>query len=111
MDQLTPTPAQVDECRGRFFRFTEAGFTGKGGRLVQSRELRPLRSISCPGCLDCAELVADIEVKVASRDSLLFNPELVSGDTATLIQVITSRNPANGEALTWFYEVIPANLG
>jgi hypothetical protein len=96
------------DCIGRFFRYTEAGFSGKGGRIVVTRELRPLRSISCTGCAECDDLERELADRAKEKDFLQFSPELVSGDTVSLLQVPISRS-WDGVLEEWYYEVIRAN--
>lgn len=100
--------AQV-ECVGRFFRYTEAGFTGKNGRFVQTKELRPLKSISCPGCAECNGLEAELTARAGEKGFMQFGSMLESGDTVTLLQVPISRDRETGLPKVWFYEVILAN--
>lgn len=98
-----------DSCIGRFFRYTEAGFTGKNGRFVQTRELRPLKSISCPGCAECDGLDAEMTSRAGEKGFMQFGSMLQSGDTVTLLQVPISRDRETGLPKVWFYEVILAN--
>ena len=98
-----------EECKGRFFRFTEAGFSGQNGRVVQTKELRPLKSISCPGCAVCRGLDDELKKRANEKGFLQFCPSLKSGDTVTLLQVPVDRNWDTGELKEWYYEVKPAN--
>jgi hypothetical protein len=98
-----------DECKGRFFRYTESGFTGKNNRVVLTRELRPLKSISCLGCPECAGLDAELAARVNGNDFLQFNPALKSGDTVKLVQVPVDRDWSTGVLKKWYYEVSRAD--
>jgi hypothetical protein len=98
-----------EECKGRFFRYTENGFTGKNNRVVLTRELRPLKSISCSGCPECAGLDAELAARVNEINFLQFNPTLKSGDTVKLVQVPVDRDWGTGELKKWYYEVSRAN--
>lgn len=98
-----------EDCKGRYFRYTEAGFSGKGGRIVVSRELRPLKSISCTGCPECGDLDRELAERANEKDFLQFCPALATGDTVTLLQVPVSRND-DGTLEEWYYEVKRANL-
>jgi hypothetical protein len=98
-----------DPCKGRFFRYTEAGFTGKNQRVVLTRELRPLKSISCPGCPECAGLNAELEARVNEINFLQFCPTLKSGDTVKLVQIPVERDYSTGELKKWYYEVSRAD--
>lgn len=97
-----------DDCIGRFFRYTEAGFSGKGGRIVVTRELRPLKTISCSGCAECQGLARELAERAKDKDFLQFCPTLETGDTVTLLQVPVFRN-SEGKLEQWYYEVIRAN--
>lgn len=97
-----------DYCKGRYFRYIETGFSGKCGRIVVSRELRPLKSISCTGCPDCQHLEFELARRAHEKDFLQFSPALQSGNTVTLLQVPLSRNE-DGVLEHWYYEVTPAN--
>lgn len=97
-----------DDCKGRFFRYTEAGFSGKGGRIVFTRELRPLKTISCSGCPECSGLDAELVQRANEKDFLQFSPSLVSGDTVTLLQIPLGRD-TEGRLAQWYYEVTRAN--
>lgn len=98
-----------EDCKGRFFRYTEAGFSGKNGRIVQTRELRPLKSISCQGCAECAGLDAELKARADEKGFLDFAPSLKSGDTVTLLQIPVSRDLESGQLKQWYYEVCRAN--
>lgn len=92
-------------CIGRFFRYTESGFKGQNGRLVQTKEIRPLKSISCPGCAECAVLDEDLATRAKEMNFVQFSPELKSGDTVTLFQVPVLRDRETGLLEEWYYEV------
>ncbi|WP_157657704.1 hypothetical protein [Burkholderia ubonensis] len=109
MEILVNEKGVQDDCIGRFFRYTEAGFTGKNGRFVQTRELRPLKSISCPGCAECAGLDEELAARASEKGFVQFGPMLQSGDTVTLLQVPISRDRETGRPKVWFYEAILAN--
>ena len=98
-----------EDCKGRFFRYTESGFTGKKARVVLTRELRPLKSISCPGCPECVGLDAELAARVNEINFLQFNPTLVTGDTVRLVQVPVDRDWSTGVLKKWYYEVTRAN--
>jgi hypothetical protein len=98
-----------EDCIGRFFRYTEAGFSGKGGRVVVTRELRPLKGISCTGCAECGGLARELADRAKEKDFLQFCPSLESGDTVALLQVPVSRN-WEGRLEEWYYEVKRANI-
>jgi hypothetical protein len=93
-----------DDCTGRYFRYTEAGFSGKGGRIVVTRELRPLKTISCTGCPECKGLDYELATRANEKDFLQFSPSLTSGDTVTLLQIPVARDTA-GRLVQWYYEV------
>lgn len=49
-------------CRGLFYRASKNFFVAADGRIEQRFVLRPLKSLSCPGCRQCAcieELVSE----------------------------------------------------
>ncbi|WP_157639977.1 hypothetical protein [Burkholderia ubonensis] len=98
-----------EDCKGRFFRYTEAGFIGQNGRFVVTRELRPLKSISCPGCAECAGLNDELAARANEKGFVQFSPTLASGDTVTLLQVPISRDWGTGQLTKWYYEVNRAN--
>lgn len=98
-----------ENCTGRFFRYTESGYTGQNNRVVLTRELRPLKSISCSGCPECAGLDAELAARVNENDFLQFNPALKSGDTVKLVQVPVDRDWGTGELKKWYYEVCQAD--
>lgn len=108
MDIRVSDAGVQEDCKGRFFRYIEAGFGGKNGRIVVTRELRPLKTISCTGCPECRNLDQELADRVNEKDFLQFCPSLVSGDTVTLLQVPVSRNEA-GVLEKWYYEVTRAN--
>jgi len=93
-----------EDCKGRFFRYTESRFTGQNERFVYTRELRPLKGISCSGCPECSGLTKDLATRANEKDFVQFGPTLKSGDTVTLLQVPVSRNES-GELEQWYYEV------
>lgn len=107
--EITVSEAGLPEdCNGRFFRYTEAGFSGKGGRIVVTRELRPLKTISCTGCPECRHLERELAERAKEKDFLQFCPSLETGDTVVLLQVPIARN-AVGLLERWYYEVKRAN--
>lgn len=108
MDITVSEAGVQDDCKGRFFRYTEAGFSGKAGRIVVTRELRPLKTISCTGCPECRDLERELAVRAKEKDFLQFCPSLDSGDTVMLLQVPLSRTP-DGRLERWYYEVKRAN--
>ncbi|WP_157643798.1 hypothetical protein [Burkholderia ubonensis] len=109
MEILVDEKRVQEDCKGRFFRYTEAGFTGKNGRFVLTRELRPLKSISCPGCAECGGLDEELATRANEKGFVQFCPTLESGDTVTLLQVPISRNWETGQLTKWYYEVKRAN--
>lgn len=108
MDTRVSEVGMQDDCKGRFFRYTEAGFSGKGGRIVLTRELRPLKTISCAGCPECKSLDQELVKRANEKGFLQFSPALESGDTVTLLQVPLSRDK-DGRLVQWYYEVTRAN--
>lgn len=105
--QVTEAGLQ-DDCKGRYFRYTEAGFSGKNGRIVLTRELRPLKTISCSGCPECKGLDDELAQRANEKDFLQFSPSLISGDTVTLLQ-IPLRRDAERRLVQWYYEVTRAD--
>jgi len=105
MDIQVSKAGVQEDCKGRFFRYTEAGFGGKNGRIVLTRELRPLKTISCPGCPECRDLDRELADRANEKDFLQFCPALASGDTVTLLQVPVFRNETTGVLEQWYYEV------
>lgn len=108
MDYLNHEGPEEETCKGRFFRYTEAGFTGQNGRVVLTKELRPLKSSSCTGCAECGGLEAELAARAGEKGFLQFNPELESGDTVQLFQVPLERNWETGVLEEWYYEVLPS---
>ncbi len=98
-----------DDCKGRFFRYTEAGFTGKNNRVVVTRQLRPLKSLSCSGCPECAGLSVALAARINEINFLQFCPTLKSGDIVKLVQIPVERDLATGELKRWYYEVSRAD--
>lgn len=96
------------DCAGRYFRYIETGYSGKGGRVVVAQELRPLKSISCRGCPECAGLDAELSAHIPESGFLQFSPALASGDTVKLLLIPVERNDA-GVLEKWYYEVLKAD--
>lgn len=98
------------KCKGRFYRFLESTFIGKGGRLVSTKELRPLKSLSCPGCEICwpdegciQELIADMPL-----GSIVFDSALEPNGIAQLVLVVESRDPEMDYIEDYHYLARPA---
>lgn len=100
----------ITDCKGRFFRYTTASFTGQNGRFVLTQELRPLKSISCPGCAECGGLADELVSRAKEAGFIQFCPTLESGDIVTLIQVPVSRDRDTGVLEEWYYEAKRANI-
>lgn len=92
-------------CKGVYYRYIESSFTGKGGRIVFSNELRPLKSISCPGCSQCLPEVDCLDelLNCIGQGAIEFSPQLSSGDTAILVLKIDSRDRESGHVDDYHY--------
>lgn len=106
---LEKESTQQPTCKGRFYRFLDAAFIGKGGRIVCTKELRPLKSISCPGCETCwpdegciSELIADTPLT-----AIEFDPALTSNDIAQLVLVVDSYDREMGYIEDYHYLAVP----
>lgn len=99
-----------NQCKGRYYRYLETAFIGKGGRVVSQQELRPLKKISCPGCEHCGWEQGDLQEGVANEGGayLEFVPELKSGDIARLVFVEDGRDWESGHLDDWHLKVVPA---
>lgn len=101
-------PPDKPPCKGRLFRFIETSFAGKNGRLVFTRELRPLRSMSCKGCEECGPEADDIKESMAMDPfgAIQFNSGLVHGDTVRLALIEGRLDVASGALQNWHYEAV-----
>jgi len=92
------SPPAETPCKGRFYRYLESTFKGKGGRIVFTQELRLLKSISCPGCPKCwgDEECLDETLSVDPRNAVQFIGGIESGATVELTCKITSRDYESG---------------
>lgn len=100
-------PVELKTCKGRVFRYHEAVFIGAKGRICVTKELRPLKMMSCPGCENCgpnvdglADIISDVGVL-----ALEFDANLVNGDAVYLALVPTSYDWESSEIEDWLYAV------
>lgn len=113
---LTLIPDVVEDteqpCKGVYYRYIQSTFTGKAGRIVFSNELRPLKSISCPGCSKCFPDIACLEelLSCIGEHAIEFSPQLKSGDTAVLLCVVDSRDRETGHVDDYHYVAHVANV-
>lgn len=99
----TPPP-----CKGRYYRFIESIFTGKGGRIVFTKEVRLLKSISCAGCETCWREEEGLSSLLSEDPSgaIDFSGPLETGDTIALIFVEDSRDRETGYIEEYHYKAI-----
>jgi hypothetical protein len=95
-----PPPPAETPCRGRFYRYLESTFKGKGNRIVLTQELRLLKSISCPGCPKCwgLEDCLDETLEVDPRNAIQFIGPIEPGATVELTCKVTSIDYESGNA-------------
>lgn len=95
-------------CQGRVYRYTEAGFTGKRGRIALHQELRLQKKLSCPGCEKCGWQDDDLREGLAcsGRGYLQFEPGLKSGDYVKLVLEVTGTDWETGHADEWHLKCV-----
>lgn len=94
-------------CKGRLFRFKESCYEGTRGRVVFSKELRPLKSLSCAGCEECWAFDEDLRYarEMSPRGYIQFDVSLEPEDTVHLTLVEGPRDPDTGALESWHYLV------
>lgn len=110
---IAETAPDAPPCKGQFFRYIETVFTGKHGRMVFSKELRPLRSLSCPGCAECGPHEDSIKESLSCdpTGAIQFSPKLAHGDTVHLVPEATSVDWETGYADPCVYKVVKVASG
>lgn len=110
--QLIASAEPTPTCAGQIYRFIETAYLGKGGRLVCRKELRPMKRLSCPGCLVCGGR-DDHQNGMAEKDVyfLQFSNDLESGDLVELLQEIDDVDRETGSPEVWHYNVVRYSAG
>jgi hypothetical protein len=47
-------------CKGKFFRASVNGFMSAGGTYTYQERMKPLKRMSCSGCVDCGWIEDDL---------------------------------------------------
>lgn len=107
----TTTPAD-EACKGLVYRYLKTAFASDG-RIAFREELRPMKSLSCPGCAKCGGIQDDLAESLSNgrEDIIQFPTPVKHSDLVTLHLVITGRDWETGYADTWHYNVVPLFTG
>ena len=101
--KATPEPT----CNGIVYRYHESAFIGKNGRICVSKELRPLKRLSCPGCEICGPQVDCLQESVVDLGAaaIEFEPGLETGNEVKVVMVPQSYDWESGHLEEWTYVV------
>lgn len=94
------------ECKGIFYRYTESNYKGEYGRMVFSKEIRPLKRISCPGCEKCGveKDLLDSLMSDCPNQAIIFNNHVKNDDIVKLLLIEDSRDRETNTIDTYHYE-------
>ena len=107
-DLTADSIADKSTCKGRIYRYIESAFIGKNARIVISKELRLMKSLSCCGCEQCGDEEDGVRegLGIEGGGFLVFDPKLRSNDLAQLVVSIDSRDFETGYPDDWHYEAV-----
>lgn len=94
------------ECKGIFYRYTESNYKGEYGRIVFSKEIRPLKRISCPGCEKCGSEkdLLDSLMSECPNKAIIFNDSVKNDDIIKLVLIEDSHDRETGVIDACHYE-------